>query len=62
MIPAMACELEVTESVRHGAPMTLVRAGEDRDLVAIVAMGQTLASRFRLSVERDVDGEVRHYQ
>jgi hypothetical protein len=55
VIPALECELEVAESPRHGAPMTLVRSGEDRDLAAIVAMGQTLATRFRFRIERDVD-------
>lgn len=55
VIPAIECELEVAESPRHGAPMTLVRSGEDRDLAAIVAMGQTLGTRFRFRIERDVD-------
>ena len=32
-------ELKVTESSRRGAPMTLIRGGEERDLAAIVAMG-----------------------
>jgi hypothetical protein len=37
-IPMVDVELGVTESSRHGAPMTLVRGGEDRDLAAIVAL------------------------
>jgi hypothetical protein len=35
--------------------MTLVRSGDDRDLAAIVAMGQTLATRFRFRIDRDVE-------
>jgi hypothetical protein len=48
-------ELRVTESSRRGAPMTLIRAGEERDLAAIVAMGQVRASPFRFHLDRDVD-------
>ena len=33
-------ELSVAESLRHGAPMTLIRGGEERALAAIVAMGR----------------------
>jgi hypothetical protein len=50
-----AVELTVTESPRYGAPMTLVRGGEDRDLEAIAAMGRIRASPFRFHLERDVD-------
>jgi hypothetical protein len=48
-------ELSVTESSRRGAPMTLIRGGEERDLAAIVAMGQVRATPFRLHLDRDVD-------
>jgi hypothetical protein len=48
-------ELRVTESPRRGAPMTLIRGGEERDLAAIVAMGQVRAHPFRFSLDRDVD-------
>ena len=48
-------ELNVTESTRRGAPMTLIRGGEERDLAAIVAMGQTRADPFRLHLDRNVD-------
>jgi hypothetical protein len=51
----MEAELRVTESSRHGAPMTLVRGGEERDLAAVVAMGQIRAEPFRLHLDRDVD-------
>jgi GNAT superfamily N-acetyltransferase len=48
-------ELAVAESSRRGAPMTLIRGGEERDLAAIVAMGQVRASPFRFHLDRDVD-------
>jgi GNAT superfamily N-acetyltransferase len=47
--------LAVTESSRHGAPMTTVRGGEERDLAAIVAMGRVRAEPFRFHLDRDVD-------
>ncbi len=48
-------EIRVAESSRRGAPMALIRGGEERDLAAIVAMGQVRASAFRFHLERDVD-------
>jgi GNAT superfamily N-acetyltransferase len=48
-------ELGVAQSPRHGAPMTLVRGGEARDLAAIVAMGQVRAAPFRFHLDRDID-------
>jgi GNAT superfamily N-acetyltransferase len=48
-------ELTVAESSRRGAPMTLIRGGEERDLAAIVAMGQVRAHPFRFYLDRDVD-------
>jgi hypothetical protein len=48
-------ELRVTESSRRGAPMTLIRGGEERDLAAIVAMGRIRADPFRFHLDRDVD-------
>lgn len=47
--------LQVAESSRHGAPMTMVRAGEDRDLAAIAAMGRARTGRYRFHLDRDVD-------
>jgi hypothetical protein len=35
--------------------MTLVRGGEERDLAAVVAMGQVRANPFRFHLDRDVD-------
>lgn len=48
-------ELTVAQSTRHGAPMTLIRGGEERDLAAVVAMGQVRAGSFRFHLDRDVD-------
>jgi len=48
-------ELSVAESLLHGAPMTLIRGGEERDLAAVVAMGQVRATPFRFHLDRDVD-------
>ena len=47
--------LAVAQSPRHGAPMTMVRGGEVRDLGAIAAMGNIRAEPFRFHFERDVD-------
>jgi len=55
MVPMVEAELTVAESSRRGAPMTLIRGGEERDLAAIVAMGQVRANPFRFHLDRDVD-------
>ena len=47
--------LRVIEDSKRGAPMTLVRGGEDRDLPDIVAMGRARAERYRFHLERDRD-------
>ena len=47
--------LKVIEDKRRGAPMTLVRAGEERDLAAVVALGRVRAERYRLHLDRDRD-------
>lgn len=54
-VPTVDTVLTVTESLRYGAPMTLVRGGEDRDLQAITAMGKVLGQRFRFHLDRDSD-------
>jgi hypothetical protein len=54
-VSTTAVELTVAESTRRGAPMTLIRGGEERDLAAVVAMGQVRASPFRFHLDRDVD-------
>jgi hypothetical protein len=48
-------ELRVAESSRRGAPMTLIRGGEERDVAAIVAMGQIRADPFRFHLDRGID-------
>jgi hypothetical protein len=54
-IPLTDLTLDVTESPRHGAPMTMVRGGEERDLAAIVAMGRVSAEHLRFHLDRDID-------
>jgi len=54
-VPTIQVEISVAQSPRHGAPMTLIRSGEERDLAAIVAMGQARAAPFRFHLERDID-------
>ncbi|MGH9143904.1 MAG: GNAT family N-acetyltransferase [Vicinamibacterales bacterium] len=48
-------QLRVTESARYGAPMTMVRGGDDRDLKDMVALGATRAEPFRFHLTRDRD-------
>ena len=48
-------EIGIAQSPRHGAPMTLVRVGEERDLAAVAAMGEIRAAPFRFHLDRDVD-------
>jgi hypothetical protein len=55
VVSMMEAELSVMESSRRGAPMTLIRGGEERDFAAIVAMGQIRATPFRFHLDRDVD-------
>ncbi|HXI31694.1 MAG TPA: GNAT family N-acetyltransferase [Vicinamibacterales bacterium] len=54
-IDAHDVELGVAESSRHGAPMTMVRAGEERDLADIVSMGSVRAAPYRFHLDRDRD-------
>lgn len=54
-VPMTDLEIGVAEPLRHGAPMTLIRGGEERDLAAIVAMGRVRASPSRFHLDRDVD-------
>ena len=48
-------QLRVIESTRYGAPMTMIRGGDDRDLKDIVALGGTRAEPFRFHLIRDRD-------
>lgn len=54
-IPTADLDLAVAESPRHGAPMTLVRGGDEADLPAIAAIGQVRAAPFRFHLDRDLD-------
>jgi len=54
-IPLMERRLRVTESTRYGAPATMIRGGDDRDLNDIVALGATRAAPFRFHLVRDRD-------
>jgi predicted N-acetyltransferase YhbS len=47
--------LLVVEDSRRGAPMTLVRAGDDRDLAGIAEMNRIRAEPFRFHLTRDRD-------
>lgn len=55
VLPMTDVEIGVAEPSRRGAPMTLIRGGEERDLAAIVAMGRIRADPFRFHLVRDVD-------
>jgi hypothetical protein len=55
LVPITDVEIGVAEPSRRGAPMTLIRGGEERDLAAIVAMGRIRADPFRFHLDRDVD-------
>ena len=54
-VPIADVELSVARPTRYGAPMTLIRSGEERDLAAIVAMGRVRAAPFRFHLDRDTD-------
>ena len=55
VIPTRDRQLRVTESTRYGAPMTMVRGGDDRDLKDIVTMGLARAEPYRFHLSRDRD-------
>ena len=55
VVPMTDVEIGVAEPSRRGAPMTLIRGGEERDLAAIVAMGRIRATPSRFHLDRDVD-------
>ena len=54
-IPTNDLKLRVIESTRYGAPMTMVRGGDDRDLKDIVTIGATRAEPYRFHLIRDRD-------
>lgn len=47
--------VRVIESGRRGAPATLVRAGQDRDVPDLVAMNSARAAAYRFHLNRDRD-------
>jgi len=54
-IPTKERAFQVAEPARRGAPATMVRTGEDRDLADIVAMGESRARPYRFHLNRDRD-------
>jgi GNAT superfamily N-acetyltransferase len=48
-------QLGVFQSERYGAPATMVRGGEERDLAAVASMEQTRAAGYRFHLNRDRD-------
>jgi hypothetical protein len=57
-VPMTDVEIGVAEPPpRRGAPMTLIRGGEERDLAAILAMGRIRAEPFRFHLDRDLEFE-----
>src|SRR5581483_3666593 len=54
-IPTSDCLLRVADPPSRGAPAMLVRAGDDRDLPAIAALGRAQAHAFRFHLDRDPD-------
>ena len=53
-IPTTQLLVTVHESARHGAPMTMIRGGTDRDLPAMATMGRLRAAAYRFWLDRDV--------
>ncbi len=54
-LPATNRALRVVEDDRRGAPATMVRGGEERDLIDIAAMGRARAEPYRFHLNRDRD-------
>lgn len=55
VVPMTDRQLRVAEPARYGAPMTMVRGGDDRDLKAIAAMDAVRAGPYRFHLIRDRD-------
>jgi predicted N-acetyltransferase YhbS len=55
VVPTTHRELRIAQSERHGAPMTMVRGGDERDFADIVAMERTRAAAYRFHLFRDRD-------
>jgi GNAT superfamily N-acetyltransferase len=54
-VPTFDLALRVSESPTRGAPATLVRGGDDRDLPQVVDIGRVRADGWRFHLQRDVD-------
>lgn len=54
-VPTSDVDLLLAQSERHGAPATLVRVGDERDLDGIVTMNRLRAEPFRFHLDRDRD-------
>lgn len=54
-IATLDLSLRVIEDQRRGAPATMVRAGDDRDLAELASMDAARAAPFRFHLTRDVD-------
>jgi predicted N-acetyltransferase YhbS len=54
-IPRFDVTLSVVESTRRGAPATLMRAGEDRDLNDVAQSDRMRAEKYRFHLNRDRD-------
>jgi GNAT superfamily N-acetyltransferase len=54
-VPKRATVLRVSDPARRGAPATLVRAGVDADIDAVVDINRERAAAFRFHLERDQD-------
>jgi len=52
-VPTRNLAVRVIEDTRHGAPATMVRAGDERDLADIVAMDAARAAPYRFHLTRD---------
>ena len=55
VVPTPEYAIRVAAPARRGAPATMIRSGEDRDLAAIAALGRERAAGFRFHLERDAD-------
>jgi predicted N-acetyltransferase YhbS len=55
VVPTVERTLRVEVSDRHGAPATMIRTGDDRDLDGIVAMNAVRAEPCRFHLQRDRD-------
>ena len=55
VVPTRDLSVRVIEDARRGAPATMVRAGDQRDLADVVAMDAARAAPYRFHLARDRD-------